>query len=72
MDLHKYSKDDACAGATAIATTTAGLNAAVTVALINIRRLTDVKLELVLQSFVAEEWDVLFIIDTLLDKKGGE
>ena len=72
VDQHIYSKGDACTGGTVTATTATGLNAAVTVASINIRGLTDVKLELILQSFVAEEWDVLFIIDTQLDKKGGD
>ena len=72
MDQHIYSKGDACAGCTAMATKTTGLNAAVTVASINIRGLTDVKLELILQSFVAVEWDVMFIIDTQLDKEGGD
>ena len=43
-----------------------------TQASVNIRRLNDAKLELILQSFVAKEWEVLFIIDTQLDKKGGD
>ena len=30
------------------------------------------KLELILQSFVAEEWDGVFIIDIELDQKGGD
>ena len=43
-----------------------------TVASLNIRGLNDAKQELILQSFVAEEWDVVFIIDTQLDKKGDD
>ena len=69
VEQHIYSKGNACMGGIAVATMTTGLNAAVTVASINIRGLTDVKLELMLQSFVAEKLDVLFIIDTQLDKK---
>ena len=72
VEQHIYSKGNACTGGTAVATTTTGLNAAVTVASINNRGLTVVKLKLILQSFVAEEWDFLFIIDTQLDKKGGD
>ena len=40
--------------------------------MINIRGLIDPKLELILKTFVAEEWNVLFNIDTQLDKNGGD
>ena len=72
VEQHIYSKGNACTGGTAVATTMTGLNAVVTVASINIRGLTDVKVELILQSFVAVTWDVLFIIDAQRDKKGGD
>ena len=72
VNQHIYSKGNACTGGARAETPTAGLSATVTVASIYIRGLNDVKLELILQSFVAEEWDVLFIIDTQLGKKGGD
>ena len=43
-----------------------------TVATLNVRGLNDAKLELALQYFVTEEWDILFLIDTQLDRKGGD
>ena len=43
-----------------------------TVATLNVMGLNDAKLELALQCFVMEEWDILFLIDTQLDRKGGD
>ena len=43
-----------------------------TVATLDVRDRNDAKLELALQYFVAEEWDILFLIDTQLDMKGGD
>ena len=72
VDKHIYSKSSALTGGTNDVNTNSELGATVTVASLNVRGLTNVKLELALQSFVAEEWDVLFLIDTQLDKKGGD
>ena len=68
VDTRIYSKGNACVGGRCEITTHTGLSATITVASINIRGLNDVKLELTLQSYVAEDWDVLFIINTHLDK----
>ena len=40
-----------------------------TVATLAVRGLNDAKLELALQYFVREKWDILFLIDTQLDRK---
>ena len=45
---------------------------AMTVATLDVRDRNDAKLELALQYLVAEEWDILFLIDTQLDMKGGD
>ena len=59
-----YNKGNACTGGSCEITTHTGLSATITVASINIRGLNDAKLELILQSIVAEERDKVFIIDT--------
>ena len=47
-------------------------DATMIIATLNVRGLNDAKLELALQHFVTQEWDILFSIDTQLDKKGGD
>ena len=71
VDTNIYCKGNACVGGRCEINAHAGLSATINVASINIRGLNDVKINLIFQTYVAEDWDVLFIIDTQLDKKGG-
>ena len=43
-----------------------------TVATLNVRGHNDATLELALQYIATEEWDILFRIDTQLDRSGGD
>ena len=43
-----------------------------TIATLNVRGLNDAKLEFVIQSFVPEERDILFLIDTKLNHDWGD
>ena len=71
VDTHIYSKGRASTGG-AMTSTRNIADATMTIATLNVRGLNDAKLELVLQFFVAQEWDILFLIDTQLDKKGRD
>ena len=71
VDTQIYSKGRASTGGTRTCTKNSA-EATMTVATLNVRGLNDTKLELALQYFVAEEWDILFLIDTQLDRKGGD
>ena len=71
VDTHIYSKGRASTGGARTNTQNIA-EATMTVATLNVRGLNDAKLELALQYFVTEEWDILFLIDTQLDRKGGD
>ena len=71
MDTHIYGKGRACMGG-AMTSTRNIADATMIIATLNVRGLNDAKLELALQHFVTQEWDILFSIDTQLDKKGGD
>ena len=71
VDTHIYNKSSSCTGGT-MTRTKKTAEATMTVATVNVRSLNDAKLELALQYFVAEEWDVLFLINTQLNRKGGD
>ena len=62
VDTHIYSKGRASTGG-ARTNTQNSAEATMTVVTLNVRGLNDTKLELDLQYFLAEEWDILFLTD---------